>query len=592
MITFAVPWVLGGLAAVAIPLILHLVARREPPVQSFPAVRYLEDTARRHRRRFKLQHWLLLAVRMALIAALVLAAAGPSSAGRGPAGHAPAALVLIVDNSLSSGAIQDGAPLLVALRRAAARVLARAGSSDRLWLITTEGVPLRGDPGSLQAELDRLVPRPWRLDLGTAIVTAQELLATTNLPGEVIVLTDLQASAVTAAPGTTVLVGVPEGNPPPNLGISSIETGPQPWTSTGRITVHAVGSDSREAPAAISVDGRATRQVLVQGGGSATLTLANLAPGWHAVSAELDPDELRMDDVATAGVRVAPPIGATCPRDDSHLAAACQVLLENGRIVPGLQVSVDRLAAGVSIVMPPADPADLGALNRALAARGTGWQYGELQTDPIRTDSGAILGVHEVHRRYRLVPSRPSTEGLLISADAQPWLVRSGDLVLIGSRLDPSWTALPLSAGFMPFVDLLLNRLARGEVARISAAPGSAVTLPDRVTAIVTDEGVERVEGGARWTPQTAGLHWLLAREDTIGVLEANPDPRESALERATPATIAALWPGARLDTPHRVSEMAFTLNARADLRAPLLWLAAALGMAELLLAGLGRPRS
>ena len=52
---------------------------------------------------------------------------------------------------------------------------------------------------------------------------------------------------------------------------------------------------------------------------------------------------------------------------------------------------------------------------------------------------------------------------MLATVDAAPWLVRSGDLLLVGSRFDPSWTALPFSAGFVPFLDALLTRALRGE---------------------------------------------------------------------------------------------------------------------------------
>src|SRR6185436_5505003 len=103
MIGFLHPWALVGLAAAAIPVLIHLLARREPPTVLFPAVRYLITTTREHQRRLKLQHLLLLLFRTLLIIALVLAAAGPIVPGRGGvAGHAPSALVLVVDNSPSS----------------------------------------------------------------------------------------------------------------------------------------------------------------------------------------------------------------------------------------------------------------------------------------------------------------------------------------------------------------------------------------------------------------------------------------------------------------------------------------------------------
>ncbi|MCU0621436.1 MAG: BatA domain-containing protein, partial [Gemmatimonadales bacterium] len=120
------PWALLGLAAAAVPILLHLVQRREPPTVLFPAVRYLVDATREHQRRLKVRNWLLLVVRTLLVAALVLAAAGPLVARSGLALHAPAALVLILDNSLSSGVVVGGTPRLDELRRAADGMLARA----------------------------------------------------------------------------------------------------------------------------------------------------------------------------------------------------------------------------------------------------------------------------------------------------------------------------------------------------------------------------------------------------------------------------------------------------------------------------------
>ena len=83
MIGFLHPWVLAGLAAAGIPILLHLLARREPPTVVFPAVRYLITTTQEHQRRLKLQNLLLLLLRTLLIVALVLAAAGPTMPRRG-----------------------------------------------------------------------------------------------------------------------------------------------------------------------------------------------------------------------------------------------------------------------------------------------------------------------------------------------------------------------------------------------------------------------------------------------------------------------------------------------------------------------------
>ena len=126
MIGFLHPWALAGLAAAAIPVLLHLLARREPPTVVFPAVRYLITTTREHQRRLKLQNLLLLLLRTLLIVALVLAAAGPTVPLRGVAGHAPGALVVILDNSPSSGAVVAGSPRLAQLRSAAVMAAPRS----------------------------------------------------------------------------------------------------------------------------------------------------------------------------------------------------------------------------------------------------------------------------------------------------------------------------------------------------------------------------------------------------------------------------------------------------------------------------------
>jgi len=66
-----------GVAAAALPIVLHLIARREPQRQVFPAVRFLTQRLEVHRSRLKIRRWLLLAFRAALLGLLALAFARP-----------------------------------------------------------------------------------------------------------------------------------------------------------------------------------------------------------------------------------------------------------------------------------------------------------------------------------------------------------------------------------------------------------------------------------------------------------------------------------------------------------------------------------
>ncbi|MGH7525970.1 MAG: hypothetical protein ACREMX_04635, partial [Gemmatimonadales bacterium] len=179
--------------------------------------------------------------------------------------------------------------------------------------------------------------------------------------------------------------------------------------------------------------------------------------------------------------------------------------------------------------------------------------------------------------------------GVLATVGAAPWLVRSGSALLLGSRLEPEWTELPVSAGFMPFMDVLLNRLARGEVTLTDAAPGDAVPLPDLVTLVRQGEREWPVEGGGNFRPSDTGAFYLTAGADTVGAITANIDPRESLLAPAGEDQIRRLWKGAQVVPWGEAGETAFSAGSRGDLRGPLLWAALALGLTELGLASAWR---
>ena len=583
MISFLHPWLLAGLAAAAIPILLHLLARREPPTIVFPAVRYLVTTTREHQRRLKLQNWLLLCLRTLLLVLLVLAAAAPSIPETGVAGHGPSALVLIVDNSPSSGAVLRGTPTFRQLVAAGRQVLARATPEDVLWLITADGIPRRGDKAALDQLLTGLSISPRRLDLGAALGMAEEVLGPEPKPGEIVLLTDLQASALSPAkPSSPLVVGRPDAPSPPNAGIGGLDAGSQPWSQEGgRITVTLVGDSGAGVPLSARLGTRPPAQALGHVGSAATMDIPGAPSGWWELSAALDPDELRADDRRVMAIRIAPVARVNWDSTGRYVAAACEVLASNHRIVRGDEVLLGKLGRGASVVQPPDDPARIGALNRSLAARGIGWSYGELSIEPQFTDSTAALGRHRVLRRYSLQPSGSGRTGVLATVAGAPWIVRGGDVVLLGSRLEPSWTDLPVSAGFMPFMDLLVNRLARGESVLEQGSTGDAVRLPDLATEVRKGDRGWRVEGGGLFRPAEPGVHFLLSGRDTIGALSVNPDPRESRLERASDGQTRRLWRGARIISLGKAGGAAFSSAARGDLRGPLLWTALLVGLAE-----------
>lgn len=73
--SFALPGMLWALAALALPLLLHLVRRERQKRTVFAALAWL-DPKQRPRRRLRFREWLLLLLRLGLVAALALWLAG------------------------------------------------------------------------------------------------------------------------------------------------------------------------------------------------------------------------------------------------------------------------------------------------------------------------------------------------------------------------------------------------------------------------------------------------------------------------------------------------------------------------------------
>ena len=526
--TFLHPLALVGLAAAAIPALLHLLERRVPPEAEFPPLRYLSETERQNARRLKLRHLLLLMLRTALIVLIVLAAARPLFPTQSSSGslHAPTALAVILDNSPSSGVVVDGRPTLERLKGAARGSLARAAASDRLWLVLADGVARAGTREALLATVDSVSVSARRLDLTAAVGAATRLVDAEPLPArEVHVVSDLQRTALGTGRaevprGVRVLALAPPSQAPANRGVGAARV------TAGAAAIDIVGTPGAGAehgPASVTlrVRGREVGRALAVPGSTVGIALPSLGPGWWMGEVVLDADELRADDHRWLVWRVAPPArlaASPSPGAGPFVAAALAVLEDAQRVRRGgTEVTIgDRPGAGtlVSVVVPPSEPALIGQANRALAARGGRWRFAAAGTPgPIAGPVLPAIAGLQVTRRYRLEAERDGRRGtgddtmVLATVNGEPWLVRDGRVLLLGSRLDTGWTALPAAPAFVPFIDALVNRVARGE------APISEV------------EGAPRVE-------------FLTRGADTVGATVYGLDPRESDLTPASPALV------------------------------------------------------
>lgn len=105
--TFLQPWVLVALPLVALPLIIHLINQRRFQTVRWAAMQFLLAAKALSRGYSRLRHWLIMALRMAAVAAVILAVGRPLSRGwlTLAGGGRPDSAIVILDRSPSMQAV-------------------------------------------------------------------------------------------------------------------------------------------------------------------------------------------------------------------------------------------------------------------------------------------------------------------------------------------------------------------------------------------------------------------------------------------------------------------------------------------------------
>ncbi len=544
--SFLAPLFLLLAGAAAVPLLLHLLRRTVTTRVDFPAARYLLRAEQEHSRSLRLRNLLLMLLRVLLLLALALAAARPVIAGVG-VGHGATAVAVVLDNSLSTSAVEDGAPVFDRLRRAARALLLAATPADQLWLVTADGRVRAGSRESLVAEIDALSPIEGAGDLPLALRRAAAAARAGGLPARAVaVATDGQRTAWTEAARTglpTALL-VADLPPPRNRAVSAVVVEPVRWTPRGALTARVVAPDS--ASYRVLLGERTLARGAVARDEPVALRVAPPERGWQAGRVELERDDFPADDARHYAVWIGPaPAVTSTPSAGPFVATALGALVADGRATNGASVriaSADEVSSLPALLLPPADPVRLGAANRALARLGIPWRIGPVSRVATsargqRLDDVAVQARHALER----VGTAPSDT--LATAGGAPWIVAGPGYVLVASRLEPADTQLPVRAAFVPWLAEMLGlRLGApaGDLGSpIETTPGAALSLPAGVEYLESASGVRRtVTGTAAVAPAERGVWFAVRGGRRVGAVVIDADATESAL---------ACYPGAEL---------------------------------------------
>jgi hypothetical protein len=286
-LSFLAPLFLAGLAALTIPILIHLSQKTKKEAIPFPSLMFLSKVPYRTVRRQQIRHWLLFLLRSAAIVILVIAFSRPllDNAAVGGLGIENAReVVVLVDRSFSMSYGDRWERALDAARSAVDNL----GPDDRGNLVLfADRAEKVSDPGGeatvLRAALDGASVSAGGTRYGPPLQLAEQILTESRLPNkEVVLITDFQRSGWDGEedvrlPVGAILTSVDVADPDPsNIAVTDVSLDRTYRNGRERVAVLARVTNQAPEPAAdvgvtLEVDGDATgtQTVALDANGSA-----------------------------------------------------------------------------------------------------------------------------------------------------------------------------------------------------------------------------------------------------------------------------------------------------------------------------------
>jgi len=188
---------LAGLAAVIIPLLIHFLSRRRIKIIDFSSLRFLLQMQKSKLRWLRILELLLLIIRMLILALIALAFSRPALTGKQASSHAPASVVILIDDSPSVETLSSGGTVFDEMKRGVDIILNMLKPTDEAALITLSGkqavIGPYSDFSRLRAQLYSFQPQASPPQFDEGLKKAAEILsASHNLNREVYIFSDFQ----------------------------------------------------------------------------------------------------------------------------------------------------------------------------------------------------------------------------------------------------------------------------------------------------------------------------------------------------------------------------------------------------------------
>lgn len=531
---FLAPWFLAGLAAIALPVWLHLLRRSQHTPKPFSSLMFFErriESSSKHR---KLRYRALLAARAALLAAIALGFASPFINRSSTAVKKRRMAVIAVDRSFSmrSGNRMDEA-------RAAAHSVARSLPANQLTQVLAfdRNVEAMGTPdlnrGSVDAAINTIQPSDLESSYGELVRALRVMAQSRDLSLDVHVVSDMQQTSMPAdfrdlalGEGTT-LAARRVGKVAPNWAVETAVTAPHVYdVKRTQLTATITGWQTPAATqrAELVLDGKtvASQDISVPANGHGEVEFRgfNVPYGQHRGEVRIGAtDALQTDNHYYVSVERSDPRPVLFlyahgrAKQAFYYKAAFVSAPESGlqvETLPVEQLGEKDLGRYAFVVLN-----DVGNLDKAaeqkICSFVTGGKAAFVAIGPDTVMAGRIplskltvtaqkktqgAGYVDIQHRsiagagrfdnvayFQTAQWKPEEKDHVVArlADDSPLLVEQpmgeGRALEYGATLDNTTSDFPLHAVFVPFVAQTGRYLAGGEDAAASYTAGTALAL-------------------------------------------------------------------------------------------------------------------
>ncbi len=198
--TFLNPAVLFGLLAASIPIIIHLLNLRKLKKIDFSTLQFLKELQKNKIRKIKIKQWLLLALRVLIILAIVTAFARPTLVGVSIGGTTSAAkttAVFILDDTFSMSVVDQDGSYFNQAKETLKDLLKQFEEGDEFALVLVSHQPdeieMTSNRSKFEQTVDAVTISHSSGKLNNAIIKAAQLIGDAkNFNKEIYLFTDFQ----------------------------------------------------------------------------------------------------------------------------------------------------------------------------------------------------------------------------------------------------------------------------------------------------------------------------------------------------------------------------------------------------------------